>query len=117
MDGDPRFREPRIRRGSARGRRLTVYDPREEQMHEEKVRVDGPVVRRSQRVLTVEDLASRREEEAAQNASLEVESSAVVEVRSAPSDPEAALRHARIGFVAVAALVLLLVWIMQKKGA
>ena len=95
-----------------------MYDPREEQMHEEKVRADGPVVRRSQRVLTVEDLAARREEEASQNASLEVGTSVVVEARSAPADADAALRHARIGFVAAAALVLLLVWIMQrKKGA
>ena len=94
-----------------------MYDPREEQMHEEKVRTDGPVVRRSQRVLTVEDLAARREEEA-QNATLEVETSVVVEAPSAPADPDAALRHARIGFVAAAVLVLLLVWIMQrKKGA
>lgn len=92
-----------------------MYDPREEQMHEEKVRTDEPVVRRSQRVLTVEDLAARREEEAAQNASLEVEESVVVEPPSAPSDPDAALRHARIGIVAVAALMLLLVWIMQRK--
>lgn len=92
-----------------------MYDPREEQMHEEKVRTDEPVVRRSQRVLTVEDLAARREEEAAQNASLEVEESVVVEAPSAPSDPDAALRHARIGIVAVAALMLLLVWIMQRK--
>lgn len=92
-----------------------MYDPREEQMHEEKVRTDEPVVRRSQRVLTVEDLAARREEEAAQNASLEVEESVAVEPPSAPSDPDAALRHARIGIVAVAALMLLLVWIMQRK--
>ena len=96
-----------------------MYDPREEQMHEDKVRIDGPVVRRSQRVLTVEDLAARRAEEEVQNASLEVgSSSAVVKVPVAPADPDAALRHARIGFVAVAALILLLVWIMQrKKGA
>lgn len=95
-----------------------MYDPREEQMHEEKVRTDEPVVRRSQRVLTVEDLAARREEEAAQNATLEVETSVVVEASSAPADPDAALRHARIGFVAAAVLILLLVWIMQrKKGA
>lgn len=95
-----------------------MYDPREEQMHEEKVRTDGPVVRRSQRVLTVEDLAARREEEAAQNATLEVETSVIVEAPSAPADPDAALRHARIGFVAAAVLILLLVWIMQrKKGA
>ena len=91
-----------------------MYDPREEQMHEEKVRTDEPVVRRSQRVLTVEDLAARREEEA-QNATLEVEESVVVEVPSAPADPDAALRHARIGFVAAAVLILLLVWIMQRK--
>lgn len=91
-----------------------MYDPREEQMHEEKVRTDGPVVRRSQRVLTVEDLAARREEEA-QNATLEVEESVVVEAPSAPADPDAALRHARIGFVAAAVLILLLVWIMQRK--
>lgn len=92
-----------------------MYDPREEQMHEEKVRTDEPVVRRSQRVLTVEDLAARREEEAAQNATLEVETSVVVEAPSAPVDPDAALRHARIGFVAAAVLILLLVWIMQRK--
>lgn len=91
-----------------------MYDPREEQMHEEKVRTDEPVVRRSQRVLTEEDLAARREEEA-QNATLEVEASVAVEPPSAPSDPDAALRHARIGIVAVAALMLLLVWIMQRK--
>lgn len=91
-----------------------MYDPREEQMHEEKVRTDEPVVRRSQRVLTVEDLAARREEEA-QNATLEVEESVVVEAPSAPADPDAALRHARIGFVAAAVLILLLVWIMQRK--
>lgn len=91
-----------------------MYDPREEQMHEEKVRTDEPVVRRSQRVLTVEDLAARREE-AAQNATLEVETSVVVEAPSAPADPDAALRHARIGFVAAAVLILLLVWIMQRK--
>ena len=91
-----------------------MYDPREEQMHEEKVRTDGPVVRRSQRVLTVEDLAARREEET-QNATLEVEESVVVEAPSAPADPDAALRHARIGFVAAAVLILLLVWIMQRK--
>lgn len=92
-----------------------MYDSREEQMHEEKVRTDEPVVRRSQRVLTVEDLAARREEEAAQNATLEVEESVVVEAPSAPPDPDAALRHARIGFVAAAVLILLLVWIMQRK--
>lgn len=92
-----------------------MYDSREEQMHEEKVRTDEPVVRRSQRVLTEEDLAARREEEAAQNDTLEVEASVAVEPPSAPSDPDAALRHARIGIVAVAALMLLLVWIMQRK--
>ena len=92
-----------------------MYDSREEQMHEEKVRTDEPVVRRSQCVLTVEDLAARREEEAAQNAMLEVEESVVVEASSAPPDPDAALRHARIGFVAAAVLILLLVWIMQRK--
>lgn len=92
-----------------------MYDSREEQMHEEKVRTDEPVVRRSQRVLTVGDLAARREEEAAQNATLEVETSAVVVAPSAPADPDVALRHARIGFVAAAALILLLVWIMQRK--
>ena len=91
-----------------------MYDPREEQMHEEKVRTGEPVVRRSQRVLTVEDLAARREEEA-QNATLEVEETVVVEAPSAPADPDASLRHARIGFVAAAALILLLVWIMQRK--
>lgn len=92
-----------------------MFDPREEQMHEEKVRTDGPVLRRSQRVLTVEDLAARREEESAQNVTLEVESSASAEVRTEPVDPGAALRHARIGFVAVAALLLLLVWMMQRR--
>lgn len=92
-----------------------MLDPREDVAPEAKERTQEPVVRRSQRVLTEEDLAARREEEAAQNATLEVEASVAVEPPSAPSDPDAALRHARIGIVAVAALMLLLVWIMQRK--
>lgn len=97
------------------GKTTEMLDPREVVTLEAKERTRVPVLRRSQRVLTAEDLAARREEEAVQNASLEVETSVVVESASAPVDPDAVLRHARIGFVAAAVLMLLLVWIMQRK--
>lgn len=94
-----------------------MYDPREEIPLHSRVRDREPAVRRSERVLTVEDLEARLAEEA-ELPELAVESAAVEVTPSAPADPDAALRHARIGLVAAAALVLLLVWIMQrKKGA
>lgn len=97
-----------------------MLDPREDTAVEGSVRTDLPVVRRSQRVLTAEDLAERRAEER-ENGELELQARSVEEVPSAPReavDPEAALRHARLGFVAVAVLVLWLVWMMQRrKGA
>lgn len=94
-----------------------MYDPREEIPLHSRVRDREPAVRRSERVLTVEDLEARLAEEA-ELPELAVESAAVEVTPSASADPDAALRHARIGFVAAAALVLLLVWIMQrKKGA
>ena len=33
-----------------------------------------------------------------------------------PPDPEATFRHARLGIVAIIALVLLILWIRQRKG-
>lgn len=61
--------------------------------------------------LTVEEAAVRREEGALELNEVE----AVPAVAAVPADPDAALRHARIGFVAVAVLMLLLVWMMQRK--
>lgn len=68
--------------------------------------------------LSAEEAAQRREE-VRQESSEEVSEVAMVETAPvAPADPDAALRHARIGFVAAAVLVLMLVWIMQRrKGA
>ena len=64
--------------------------------------------------LTAEEAAARSEE-----ANLQVSETMVVSpVPAAPvaaADPEAALRYARLGFVAAAVLVLLLVWVMQRK--
>ena len=92
-----------------------MHDPREESFCERKERTAEPAVRRSQRVLTEEGLAARRAEEA-ENAVLEVSPVAAVPVGpSAAVDPDASLRHARIGIVAVAALIMLLVWIMQRR--
>lgn len=91
-----------------------MHDPREEVFHEPKERFHGVSVRRSQRVLTVEDLAARRAEEEVGELASEI-SSATEVTPSVPADSEAALRHARLGFVAAAALVLLLVWVMQRR--
>ena len=33
-----------------------------------------------------------------------------------PSDPEATFRHVRLGIVAIIALILLILWLRQKKG-
>ena len=33
-----------------------------------------------------------------------------------PSDPDAAFRHARLGIVAIIALILLILWLRQRKG-
>lgn len=64
--------------------------------------------------LTAEEAAARSEE-----ANLQVSETMVVSPAPvapvAAADPEAALRYARLGFVAVAVLVLLLVWVMQRK--
>lgn len=94
-----------------------MHDPREEVLFEPKVRSDEPVIRRSQRVLTVEDLAARRAEES-ETATLAEEPAAMTAVPAPPAppvDPESSLRYARIGFVAAATLALLLVWIMQRR--
>lgn len=64
--------------------------------------------------LTVEEAAARREEGALELNEVEAVES-VPAVAAVPADPDAALRHARIGFVAVAVLMLLLVWMMQRK--
>lgn len=70
--------------------------------------------------LSAAEAAERREEGLlAEDEELEVsETSVAVAPPVAPADPGAALRHARIGFVTAAVLVLMLVWIMQRrKGA
>ena len=33
-----------------------------------------------------------------------------------PSDPDAAFRHARLGIVAIIVLILLILWLRQRKG-
>lgn len=71
-------------------------------------------VKRSGR-LTKEEAAVRR---SGSSGVAKLEVAKPVEVQSEPEvphDPEAALRHARIGVVAVAVLILMLVWIMQRK--
>lgn len=65
--------------------------------------------------LSAEEAAQRREE--GRLASSEEVSAAetVPSAPVAPADPTAALRHARLGFFAAATLVLLLVWVMQRR--
>lgn len=64
--------------------------------------------------LTVEEAAIRREEGALEAAG-PAEAAPVVSVPSVPADPDVSLRHARIGFVAAAVLIMLLVWMMQRR--
>lgn len=94
-----------------------MLDAREEGFVVDKQRTDERQVRRSQRVLTVEDVEAIRAERM-QTGTLEVQATETALPRpsaSGSADPAAALRYARIGILAVAVLVFMLVWIRQRR--
>lgn len=97
-----------------------MIDEREESAPERSERSalplsSGPV----SRALTVEDIAARKAEAREMGLLRTVDASAVEEVPSrpvsAPVDQAAALRQARIGFFIAATLVLLFLWIRQRR--
>lgn len=76
-----------------------------------RVQAPPPPARKAR--LTVAEAAARR-----QAGRLEVTEASVAVPSAkpvAPADAETALRHARIGLVAVAALILAFVWILQRR--
>lgn len=98
-----------------------MQDSREEVFSERKERLEGADVlsmRRSRRVLTQEGLEAMQAEARGELTVAET-GETVVEVPDEPaggtSDPSVALRHAKLGVFAVLTLVLLLMWIAQRR--